>query len=145
MASITDIRAALADAIGALGNIQASPYILANPTPPSAFVYPCGEAGDIEYDQAMHRGFDIVPFTVEVYTGSPHDIAAQVNLDEYLEPSGGRSIKAALEADKTLGGIVDDLRVTRCRGYRAVVMPHRGQVDPILAGTWLVDVWWPGG
>ncbi|CAB4173650.1 hypothetical protein UFOVP1186_21 [uncultured Caudovirales phage] len=142
--TIKDIRAALASAVGAVGTIQASPYILGNPVPPSAHVFPAGEAGDIEYDMAMGRGIDLVPFTVEVFEGSPHDQAAQTNLDLYLASSGTRSVKQALEVDKTLGGLVEDLRVVSCSGYRVVILPARGQNDPMLSAAWHVNVWLRG-
>lgn len=139
MASITDIRAALMAPIKALGGINASPYILMNPTPPYAHCFPGGEAGDIEYDLAMQRGLDLMPFTVEVFTGAPGDIAQQVNLDAYLAASGERSIKQAIETDRTLGGLVDDLHVTSAIGYRAVVLPGRN--DPLLSATWRVHIY----
>ena len=37
-------------------------------------------------------------------------VSAQVNLDELLEQAGD-SVKACLEADRTLGGVVSSLRV----------------------------------
>lgn len=144
MPTITQIRVGIADAIRALGDIQASPYILASPTFPYAHCRPSGEAGDIEYDQTMGRGLDLMPFTVEVFTGSPTDQGAQMVLDEYLSPAGGRSIKAALELDKTLGGIVDDLRVVSCAGYRVMIFPKRGQADPILSAMWRLDIYASG-
>jgi hypothetical protein len=144
VSAIGDIRVALADAVNALGAIQASPYILANPTPPYAHVLPSGEAGPLVYDLTMGRGLDQIPFTVEVFTGSPVDVGAQMLLDEYLEPTGGRSIKAALEVDKTLGGLVDTLHVTQSTGYHAVVFPHRGQADPLLVATWHLTIYMRG-
>lgn len=128
---------ALGASIAAIGGIQSKGYMLAAPTPPYAHVYPGGDAGDIEYDLAMGRGLDGCPFTVQVFAGSPTDMGAQVRILEYIEPSGARSIKAAIEADRTLGGLVDDLRVTKCTGYRQYVIEGKAAV---LGATFHVDV-----
>ena len=46
------------------------------------------------------------------------DIAASSKLDAFLAVDGLHSVKAAVEADPTLGGTVDDLRVVTATGYK---------------------------
>jgi hypothetical protein len=53
MATLTEIREALAVNLDVLTDVQVSAYMLASPTPPSAHLYPGGGAGEIEYDLAM--------------------------------------------------------------------------------------------
>ena len=136
-ATLTQIREGLAANLAALDDVQVSPYMLANPTPPTVHLYPGGAAGDIEYDLAMRRGLDRWPFTVQAFVGSPSDIGAQVRLDEFIAPSGARSVKTVLEADPTLGGIVGGLQVVSCGGYRLYVFEGRA---PVLGAEWHVEV-----
>lgn len=42
---------------------------------------------------------------------------AQTNLDPFLAPTGAKSVVAALDADPTLGGVVDSVRVTAMTNY----------------------------
>jgi hypothetical protein len=108
VATISEIRRGIATNLEAVLGMQISPYMLANPTPPTAQVLP----GGIDYDQAMRRGMDLVTIIVSVIVPFSTDIGSQVLLDEFMAPTGERSIKTALEADPTLGATVDDLHVT---------------------------------
>lgn len=102
------IREALVANLSAvLTEHQVSPYVLSNPTPPCAYV----SAGGINYDLAMGRGLDQLSFSIVVLVGFTTDIGAQQKLDEMRSPSGGLSIKEAVESDCTLQGACDDLRV----------------------------------
>lgn len=71
-----------------------------------------------EYDQAMARGLDRWLVVVRALAGSPLDLQKQKTLDRWLAPSGGESIKAAIESDRTLGGLVQNVRVVSSTGYR---------------------------
>jgi hypothetical protein len=48
-------------------------------------------------------------FTVIVIVGRYLDRVAHSNLDGYLSYSGATSLRAAIEADKTLGGVAQTL------------------------------------
>ncbi len=67
---------------------------------------------DLNFDFTLNRGFDSASCSVLVIVGRMSESAAQNRLDSYLQSSGSSSIKAAIEADKTLGGAVQTLRVT---------------------------------
>ncbi len=133
MASLTAMREGLAANLDAIPTLQVSPYLLAAPTPPSAEVAPA----ETEYDLAGSRGLDRWRFTVRVFVAHTTDKGAQKKLDSYLETSGPHSVKAALEADSTLGGACDDLRVIRASGYRVYGPEGRASV---LGAEWDVDV-----
>jgi hypothetical protein len=68
---------------------------------------------DMTYDFTLNRGFDSATLSVLVIVGRMSESAAQNRLDGYLQSSGSSSIKAAIEADKTLSGAVQTLRVTQ--------------------------------
>ncbi len=68
---------------------------------------------DMTFDFTLNRGFDSANVSVLVIVGRMSETAAQNRLDAFLASSGTSSIKAAIEADKTLGGAVQTLRVTQ--------------------------------
>lgn len=127
MADPTAIRAGMAVNLGAIEDLQVSPYFLSSPTFPSAFV----RAGETDFDRAGSRGLDFLVFFVRVLVCDFSEIGSGENLDEYLAGSGPRSVKEALEADPTLGGACDDLRVTGHEGEREYVFDDR----PSALGT----------
>lgn len=57
---------------------------------------------------------DDLTVTVLVSAAAP-DRVSQKKLAGYANPTGDTSVKAAIEADKTLGGVVDDCIVTSFR------------------------------
>lgn len=115
-ATLVQIRAGLKANLAALTTAgEVKDYLLGNEVPPVV-----GVVGPdmTEYDQAMARGLDRWLIVVRALAGSPLDLAKQKRLDAWLAPSGGESIKAAIESDKTLGGIVQNARVVSSTGYR---------------------------
>lgn len=101
-------------------------------SPPAAVVaYP-----ELEYDQTYQAGADRATFPVHVLTGKDSDRASRDKLGAYVARSGGSSIKTTLEADPTLAGAVDSLRVRRATFSTMTV----GSVD-YLAATFDVEVY----
>lgn len=136
MSTSFDIRQAIAHNLRAsIRGLQAQPYVMANPTPPSADV----RRGPVEYDQAMQQGVTHWTMLVRVFVAGAADKGAQVNLDAYLSPDGDRSVKQAIESDPTLGGLVSDLQVTEASGEQTYTIDNRP--DPILGSEWTVEVW----
>lgn len=133
MAALSDIREGLAATLKPIPGLHESAYLLSNPTPPAAEIQP----SETEYDHAFGRGCDEWTFVIRVFVGATSDIGAQKRLDGMLASSGASSIKAAVEADPTLGGVVEDLRVTRCTGYR--VFAREGGAG-VLGAEWEVSI-----
>jgi len=114
MQDVSTIRQALADKMANVYGLRTSAHVPDAPRPPQAVVMP----DRISYDLNANRGADTLYFTITVLVGRADDRSSQGNLDKYLR--GRDSVKAALEADRTLGGIVDTCRVTEMRNYAAV-------------------------
>src|SRR5262245_3774708 len=93
---------------------------------------------EISYDGAMQRGLDLLTFTVQAFAAISTDVDSQKFLDQLLDPKGARSVKTALEADGTLGGLSDDLHVTENSGYRLLV---RTDNTPVLMSEWTLIVY----
>jgi hypothetical protein len=64
---------------------------------------------------------------VRIYTYAASGVAAQNVLDPYLAPTGPVSVKATLEGDQTLGGLVDSVTVRNAYGYGLYTMPDKTQ------------------
>lgn len=95
----------------------------------------------IDFDETMNRGSDELLVTCWVLTSRSDDKAGQKALDGYLKGSGASSLKAALEVDKTLGGVCDWIRLERVRGYKTYEFGRVGDAgagDSIYFGAELV-------
>jgi hypothetical protein len=109
MTALSDLRSGLATRLATITGLRASATIPDNPQPPVAVVVP----SRIIYDTAFGRGSDDYDFSVTIIVGRVHDRTSQTNLDAYCASSGSASVKAAIEADRTLGGKALDCRVTQ--------------------------------
>jgi hypothetical protein len=121
---ISDIREGLARNLAVIADVQVSAYMPLSPTMPAIYVTPAS----IDYDRSMMRGLDVLTFTLTAMISLGLDKSSQVRLDGLMSPSGGESVKEAIEAERTLGGIVQDVRVTRVAGYRFVADANGQQV-----------------
>jgi len=111
--TIGALRTGLATNLAAISGLRTSSFIPDNPTPPIAIVIP----QRIEFDAAMARGMDTYTFEVLVIAQRASERGAQDTLDAYCNPTGSKSIKTALQSDRTLGGAAFDLRVTEMSSY----------------------------
>ena len=108
-------RAALAASIGEITGLRYS----SSSAGPIAGVGSCWVVGgaSMQYDLAARRGLDKATVMAWVFVPRTTDRVAIDVLDGYLSSSGATSIKAAAESDKTLGGLVSDIRVTSAGTY----------------------------
>jgi hypothetical protein len=112
------IQQGLADAADVITGLQCLPS-LSDAIDPPTFA-PTEVEG--EYDQTFSGGGDGMVetlFTCGVFTSRGDTEAGRALLVGFINPSGATSVKAALQADKTLGGAAKTLHVGRFRGmYR---------------------------
>lgn len=74
-------------------------------------------SGDfLEYDTTFD-GADDFGLLLRVIVGAEFSRTAQAQLLAYMDRSGSTSIRAAVYGDRTLGGIVSDLKVTGWQNY----------------------------
>ncbi|MFC6094736.1 hypothetical protein [Saccharothrix lopnurensis] len=107
------VRRGLAAAAAAIDGLSALPFMPDSVSPPTFFV---GEM-DLEFDKAFGRGLDELVATCRLLTSRASDDGGQAELDRYLAGSGPYSVKEALEADPSLGGVCDAVHVRRATGY----------------------------
>jgi len=115
---IKDIRAGLAAACRTViddtgAQLEASPFVPDSIDPPWAYA---GETVGT-YDVAMD-GLSDATVTLRVITSRNDDQRGQELLDAFLASFGSTSVKAAVEADPTLGGECSDLQVSGWSGYQ---------------------------
>jgi hypothetical protein len=80
---------------------------------PDVVVPPCAVVGqlDFTFDIDNARGLDQASVDIFVIVQRISERSGQDKLDVFLAGSGTGSIKTALESDRSLGGLVDTLRV----------------------------------
>jgi hypothetical protein len=108
--AITNISG-VRDALGK--NLQTINGLRVYDTIPDVVVPPCAVVGqlDFTFDVNNMRGLDQASVDIFVIVQRISERAGQDKLDNLLAGTGNGSIKTALESDRTLGGLVDTLRV----------------------------------
>lgn len=117
MSDIAALRAALATAVGTISGLKAEQYWPDVMHFPVAIPMPASEDYLITFDDATDIEMFLVVLAGPAQAGG--HVTAQKKLDGYLAMSGPSSIRAALEADPTLGGTVDNLAVAGWDQYHA--------------------------
>ena len=111
------VRAGIATALDTIAGLRCFDYVPDSLAPPAAVVEPL----EIDYDESMNSGTQFYRAFILVIVGRMSDRSSQDRLDAYLTESGASSIKAALEADRTLGGACATLQVASSRPREVVV------------------------
>lgn len=101
MASLTELRQGLADRCDTIDGLTANPTGRGTVNVPAAVI----GVETIDYDSTMARGSDDYILTIRLLVAESTEEIGQDALDEYLASAGDRSIKAAVEAEKSLGGV----------------------------------------
>jgi hypothetical protein len=104
----SQVRDGLKTRLETITGLRAYDLIPDTVTPPAAVV---GQL-DFTFDIDNARGLDQAQVDVLVIVQRFSERSGQNLLDLYLSGSGSSSIKAAIEGDRTLGGVVNTLRVT---------------------------------
>jgi hypothetical protein len=105
--AIAEIRAGLAANIATINGLRVAAEIPDNPSPPIAVI----ALNNVSYDLDFNRGMTLYNFTVTLIVGRVAERDAQRKLDAYAG-NGERSIKTAVESDRTLGGAAFDCRLS---------------------------------
>ena len=118
MTSINAIRSGLAANLATISGLRVAAEMPDSPNPPIAVVM----LENIEYDQAMKQGLTQYNFSVSLIVGRAAEREQQRKLDTYQQISGSQSVKLAIESDRTLGGVVYDLRVTNSSSIGSIII-----------------------
>lgn len=129
MTTAAQIRTAFAAALGTIPGFNVLDYIGPPAAVPTLQFFP----EKVAYGDGASP--DEWTWIVQAFVGLGMPEGAQQTLDALLDPGAAGSVKAAMEADRTLGGTVDDLHVLSCDGAQQFEHEHGGLV---LGSTWTV-------
>lgn len=131
-----DIRDGMAANLAHVPGLHVYPYLSAKPELPAAVIH----LTRVDYDLSHSRGLDRYEFEIMLLVAIGDDRAAQREIDQYLAPTGDTSIKAMIESDRNLNGIISDMRVTQATGIREFTVNDL----TALGCTFQVEVYAPG-
>jgi hypothetical protein len=106
-ATVSQVAAGLQARLATITGLRTFSYQPEQENPP--FGYP--QINRIDYHRAFSGGDVVMDWTVYVVVGRWLDRTAHAALDDYLSYSGTKSVRAAIEADPTLGGVCSTLIV----------------------------------
>jgi len=115
--SVSSVRSGLATRLATISGLMAYAKAPGQIQPPAAIVIPGKPLG--EYNEAS-GGLALLNLRVVLLVQRADDEQAQTSLDAYLDPTGTSSVKAAIEADGTLGGSAHYAWVARVDDYGSV-------------------------
>jgi hypothetical protein len=122
MASMSDIRKGLEVRLKTISGLRTCAVIPDAVNPPLAFVAPATDGYFANYNQSFD-GLIVWQFIIRLYVSRWDGARAQDMLDPYIDATGTKSIKAAIEAQPhlplTTGGaaVASDATVRAARGY----------------------------
>ncbi len=132
-ATISAVAEGLKTRLATISGLRCYDYQPEQTNPPFAFV----NLNNITYHAAFQGGMQEMEWTVTVVVGRWVDRQANARLDEYAAYSGAKSVRAAIEADKTLGGVCDTLVVQSSASISSL---EAGDADFLLV-EWQVTVY----
>jgi hypothetical protein len=135
MATIAQIRDGIATRLATISGLRVYARWPNQPNHPAAIV----RVASGTFQQARVR--NPIQFEITVAVEPIGDLArGQSRTDPYLDEAGSQSIKAALDGDRTLGGVADTLNVIGWRDYDGVEVNGQDYMGAIVD----VEVW-PSG
>lgn len=103
--TIEQVMVGIETRLATISGLRVTEYVADQINPPHAIV---GVPPIPEYRSTMGRGVFTLEPTVTVLVSAAYDRAGQLKLASYANVTGASSIPAAIEADRTLGGLVDE-------------------------------------
>ena len=136
--SVAELAQGLAANLNAIPETQVLPCPISNPTPPTIWVARINPNFDKAYgSRTTGKTYtDEYDCTLQAMVNFTEDVGANLQLFNYLSSSGTYSVKAAVEADRRLGGACDDLWVESA----AFVGLSTFQTSSYLLAEWSVTI-----
>ena len=135
MADISTIRDGIATNLATITGLRTAAQIPDQPNPPIAMV----QLQRIAFDGAFKGGMTTYEFGVSVIVGRVAEREAGRRLDAYASSTGVSSVKRAIESNKTLSGVVYDLRVSEMQNIGAVLLGEATYLAADFAVTVFAD------
>ena len=114
-ATITQVKTGLAARLATIAGLRTYAYQPDQLNAPMAY----SNRNTITYHRTF-GGMTEQEYTVTVIVARATERTAEASVDGYTSYDGTTSVRAAIEADRTLGGVVDDLIVESATGIQSV-------------------------
>lgn len=108
MSTVSEISDALKNALTVIPGLRVYDYLPDQINPPLGYV----GIQQVNYHGAFRGGNPVHTYTITIVVGRVSERASQRALDEFLAYDGDRSVRAAIESDPTLDGVIQTLVVT---------------------------------
>jgi hypothetical protein len=118
VASISELRTAIATNLATISGLRTSEFIPDNPSPPIAVV----QFDRAQYHLDMRNGMAEYNFVVQLIVGRVDERTAQRSLDAYCSSTGSSSVLLGVESDRTLNNKAFDCVVTEMSSYGPVLV-----------------------
>jgi len=106
--NLSDLKQGLADRLATVPRLRVAPQIPEQVNPPVAVV----SRAQVNYHRDMAGGTTEWTMQVQLIAGRMAERQSQRTIDAWLSWDGPKSVRAAIEADGTLGGVALDTVVT---------------------------------
>lgn len=106
-ASLAEASTALGAALDTIAGLRVIDHPTDSYNPPCAVIEP----NRVDYHGAFSTGLVTYTFTVTVLVARTVDRLVLDRIDPYIAPTGASSVKAVVESDQTLGGVVQAVKV----------------------------------
>ncbi len=116
--TIGGMRTAIATNIATIPGLRTYADIPDNPAMPCAVV----QLQSVDYNQSFNRGLTLYQFVVTAIFGRIATSQAQRSMDQLIDDEGGRSLKTAIESDKTLNNNAFDIIVNEMTNIQSVTI-----------------------
>lgn len=113
-ATYTQVKTALGTTLNTIPGLTVYKFIPGQIMVPAAVIAP-GTGSFLTY-RTSNVSHDL-DLTVTVFVQRGQDRSADELLSEFISDSGDMSVYAAVDADSTLGGVVDDARVVQAQDW----------------------------
>jgi hypothetical protein len=114
----SQIQAAVSAALATVPGLRVADHLPEQVAPPMAVI----QMETVTYHRTMQGGTSEWAFLISLIAGRMGERSAQRQLDGWLSYDGSQSIRAALEVDPTLNGIVQSLIVAEMASIRLLTM-----------------------
>ena len=132
--TITDIATGLKANLDAASlGVNVTKYPRSNPMGALIHFWP----NEIQYHKTMQTGVSEVTWTIELLWPYNDDAGTAAQVYDFLEPFGDRSVRQAVESDKTLGGVASDVWCDLWTGLESGVTQDN---QPRMSAKWTAVV-----
>lgn len=117
MGTLRNVQTGLSGALGTILGLRVYDFPSDRVEPPAAVL----SLPETPYDVTLGGRSDEWTFPLWILVAKADDKASYGEMVDYLEADGPKSIRAVIEADRTLGGACDTVAVIRARPLFATV------------------------